>query len=52
MNIIVIAALVLAFAMCILPGVMACYSYFASHAGATAKTNTSRHHRVLAHKAV
>jgi hypothetical protein len=51
MDMIVIAALVLAFAMCVIPGVMASYNYFGNHIDATAKT-TNRHNKVLAHKAI
>jgi hypothetical protein len=51
MDMIVIAALVLAFAMCVIPGVMACYNYFGNRADATAKA-ANRRDKVLAHKAV
>jgi hypothetical protein len=51
MDTIVIVALVLAFAMCVIPGVMACYNYFGNRADVTAKT-ASRHDKVLTRKAI
>lgn len=52
MNVIVIVALVLAFAVLVIPGVMACYNHFNKAADKAAATSTRRHNGVMVHKAV